>query len=63
MACIEGEEQSCTECRMCRGRASGKRNETAGYETVPVQQSGSNQDQGWDIPGQISMDKYLQSLK
>lgn len=63
MACILGVEQSCTECRMCRGRASGKRNENACNEMVCVQQSEQDQEWSGDIPGQISMDEYLQSLQ
>lgn len=63
MACILGVEQSCTECRMCRGRTFGKNNETTGNEMVCVQQSAWDQEWNRDVSGQISMDKYLQSLK
>lgn len=63
MACISGVGQSCTECRMCRDRVSGKSNENAGNEMVCVQQSVQDEEWNGDIPGQISMDEYLQSLE
>ena len=63
MACALGVEQLCTECRMCRTRGSERENKNAEYETAIMQQFDQEQWQSLDIPWQISIEAYLQSLK